>query len=315
MFWGYLKILESYLQMNLIIVRKEQIDMVEFGEQLRRARETKGLTQQSLAEQLFVTRQTVSRWECGDRYPDLLTTKRISQVLEVSLDDLLSDNEMTKIVEKNPVIEKKSSNNLMIALYTLIIFSYVFNIASAFSNLFKMDTSVDITISMPVETIVGLTLSIVIIVTFIYGMVNAIKGTLNPKRMGLVNIVYLISNLVRGVINAILTSYLNGSGRVISVLLILPLAVCAAAIYKMFVSPKDNKMYPKIIYITSIIDIIHSVYIECAICKFFAYVDPMSILTECLLEISLIVLIIYQTRVLSQKRQLGLDIKRCTSIN
>ncbi|MCQ2534655.1 MAG: helix-turn-helix domain-containing protein [Clostridia bacterium] len=289
--------------------------MIEFGEQLRRARETKGLTQQSLAEQLFVTRQTVSRWECGDRYPDLLTTKRISQVLEVSLDDLLSDNEMTKIVEKNPVIEKKSSNNLMIALYTLIIFSYVFNIASVFSNLFKMDTSVDMTISIPVETIVGLTLLIVIIVTFIYGMVNAIKGTLNPKRMGFVNIVYLISDLVRGVINAISTPYLNGSGRVIAVLLILPQAVCAAVIYKMFVSQKDNEMYPRIIYITSIIEIIYSVYIECAICKYSAYVDPMGILTECFLGISLIVLIIYQTRVLSQKRQLGLDIKKCSSIN
>lgn len=55
--------------------------MVEFGEQLRRAREEKGMTQQSLAEQLYVTRQAVSRWECGDRYPDLLTTKKISQIL------------------------------------------------------------------------------------------------------------------------------------------------------------------------------------------------------------------------------------------
>lgn len=39
--------------------------MVEFGEQLRRARVKKGMTQQSLAEQLYVTRQTVCRWECG----------------------------------------------------------------------------------------------------------------------------------------------------------------------------------------------------------------------------------------------------------
>lgn len=39
--------------------------MVEFGEQLRRAREGKGMTQQSLVEQLYVTRQSVSRWECG----------------------------------------------------------------------------------------------------------------------------------------------------------------------------------------------------------------------------------------------------------
>ena len=44
---------------------RSRFDMVEFGEQLRRAREEKGMTQQSLAEQLYVTRQAVSRWECG----------------------------------------------------------------------------------------------------------------------------------------------------------------------------------------------------------------------------------------------------------
>lgn len=90
--------------------------MVEFGEQLRRARVKKGMTQQSLAEQLYVTRQTVSRWECGERYPDLLTTKKISQILDVSLDDLLPGKEMMKVVERNPVIEHKLANNIMIAL-------------------------------------------------------------------------------------------------------------------------------------------------------------------------------------------------------
>ena len=74
---------------------RSEFDMVEFCEQLRRAREAKGMTQQSLAEQLHVTRQSVSRWECGDWYPDLLTTKKISQILEVSLDDLLSGKEIT----------------------------------------------------------------------------------------------------------------------------------------------------------------------------------------------------------------------------
>lgn len=39
--------------------------MAEFGEQLRKAREAKGITQQTLAEKLYVTRQAVSRWECG----------------------------------------------------------------------------------------------------------------------------------------------------------------------------------------------------------------------------------------------------------
>lgn len=63
--------------------------MTEFYEQLRRARQAKGITQQSLADQLFVTRQAVSRWECGDRYPDLPTTKQISIILGISVDELL----------------------------------------------------------------------------------------------------------------------------------------------------------------------------------------------------------------------------------
>ena len=39
--------------------------MIEFGEKLKQLREEKGMTQQSLGEVLYVTRQAVSRWECG----------------------------------------------------------------------------------------------------------------------------------------------------------------------------------------------------------------------------------------------------------
>lgn len=47
--------------------------MAEFGEQLKKAREELGMTQQSLADKVYVTRQTISRWESGARYPDVLT--------------------------------------------------------------------------------------------------------------------------------------------------------------------------------------------------------------------------------------------------
>lgn len=39
--------------------------MIEFGEKIKRLREEKGMTQQTMAECLYVTRQAVSRWECG----------------------------------------------------------------------------------------------------------------------------------------------------------------------------------------------------------------------------------------------------------
>ena len=64
--------------------------MIKFGEKVKQLREEKGMTQQTLSERLYVTRQAVSKWERGTRYPDVLTVKKIAQVLEVSVDDLLS---------------------------------------------------------------------------------------------------------------------------------------------------------------------------------------------------------------------------------
>jgi transcriptional regulator with XRE-family HTH domain len=69
--------------------KKGMTVMAEFGENLKRVREEKGLTQQTLADNLFVTRQAVSRWEGGSRYPDLMTAKKMAQFLEVSLEWVL----------------------------------------------------------------------------------------------------------------------------------------------------------------------------------------------------------------------------------
>ena len=65
------------------------LNMAEFGENLKRIREAKGMTQQTLADYLYVTRQAVSRWEGGSRYPDLMTAKKMAQFLETSVDKLL----------------------------------------------------------------------------------------------------------------------------------------------------------------------------------------------------------------------------------
>ena len=154
--------------------------MVEFGEQLRRAREAKGMTQQSLAEQLYVTRQSVSRWECGDRYPDLLTTTKIAQILEVSLDDLLSGKEMEKVVERNPVVENKTANNIMTALYAVALIVLIVPMLNA---VLTRDLGIDIITSTIVVTMTAFALKVF---AFGYGLVNAIKGSLSPKRMGAV---------------------------------------------------------------------------------------------------------------------------------
>ena len=79
--------------------------MAEFGENVRRLREAKGLTQQHLADQLYVTRQAVSRWEGGSRYPDLMTAKKLAEALDSTMDALLSQEDMKQYAQKAPVLE------------------------------------------------------------------------------------------------------------------------------------------------------------------------------------------------------------------
>lgn len=166
--------------------------MVGFGEQLRSARESNGLTQKALAEQLYVTRQTVSRWECSERYPDIITLKKISEILSVSLDDLLSGKEMTNVVEKNPVVENKTINAISSVLYALIAMSVFMKIAldmgllyihanERFGGYFPLSVELE---------------RIILLIIFSYGIYCAVKDTLTPKRIGIILFIYFGAHLL-----------------------------------------------------------------------------------------------------------------------
>lgn len=99
--------------------------MISFGEQIKQLREEKGMTQQSLADKLYVTRQAVSRWECGARYPDLLTAKKIAQVLDVSVDELLSGEEIQENLANKSIPEKPVEHGIQILLYAIVTVSYL----------------------------------------------------------------------------------------------------------------------------------------------------------------------------------------------
>lgn len=63
--------------------------MASVGKHIRRLRTAKGLTQEQLAEKLFVTRQTVSAWETGKAQPDLETLERIAAALETEVTEVI----------------------------------------------------------------------------------------------------------------------------------------------------------------------------------------------------------------------------------
>ena len=74
---------------------------MEFKEILHNLRVNSKLTQEQLAEKLFVSRVTVSKWETGRGYPNLDSLKLISKIFSVSIDDLLSTEQLIEISDKN----------------------------------------------------------------------------------------------------------------------------------------------------------------------------------------------------------------------
>ncbi len=73
---------------------------MEFNEKLQELRKGRGLTQEELAESLFVSRAAVSKWESGRGYPSIDSLKDISVFFSVSIDDLLSGEKLISIAEK-----------------------------------------------------------------------------------------------------------------------------------------------------------------------------------------------------------------------
>lgn len=72
---------------------------MEFSEKLQTLRKQKALTQEELAQVLFVSRTAISKWESGRGTPSIDSLKAISKFFSVSIDDLLSGDQVLKIAE------------------------------------------------------------------------------------------------------------------------------------------------------------------------------------------------------------------------
>lgn len=69
------------------------VELKKFGTYLCQLRKAKNLTQSELADKLNVTRQSVSKWELGDSFPDISLLTKISEIFGVSVDTLISAGE------------------------------------------------------------------------------------------------------------------------------------------------------------------------------------------------------------------------------
>lgn len=86
---------------------------MEFNEKLQELRKSNGLTQEELAQALYVSRTAVSKWESGRGYPNIDSLREISRFFSITIDELICPDEIISAAEN----EKKE----FIGRYTALI--------------------------------------------------------------------------------------------------------------------------------------------------------------------------------------------------
>lgn len=111
-------------------IDRKEADM-EIGKKLKNTRLQKGFTQEAVAEKIQVSRQTISNWENEKSYPDIVSVVNLSNLYEISLDELLKeDKRMLEHLEESTNIVK-SNKRLVATVIINIVFLFVLMLLSS----------------------------------------------------------------------------------------------------------------------------------------------------------------------------------------
>ncbi len=95
---------------------------MEIGKKLKDARMGSGLTQENVAEEINVSRQTISNWENEKSYPDIISAIKLSNLYSISLDDLLKgDNKMIKHLEESTNVVNSNKKLITATLVNIVL--------------------------------------------------------------------------------------------------------------------------------------------------------------------------------------------------
>ena len=77
------------------------MDVNKIGNQIKKIRKEKGLSQAELAEKVGVSDKTISKWETGIALPNLMDVRLLCDALDIRIDNLLSQENNSKLIKKN----------------------------------------------------------------------------------------------------------------------------------------------------------------------------------------------------------------------
>ena len=145
---------------------------MEFNEKLQELRKSRSMTQEELAEALYVSRTAISKWEQGRGYPSLDSLKEISRFFSVSIDDLICSEEIINVAAD----EKKECMDKYISLIcnTLDILLVLLLLLPVFGN----GTESPASVSLYAITGISTWIKIIFIVLIVVAVLNGIYGVI-----------------------------------------------------------------------------------------------------------------------------------------
>lgn len=121
---------------------------MEIGSKLKKAPISSGLTQEKVAEEIQVSRQTISNWENEKSYPDIISVIKLSDFYSISLDELLKgDSKMIKHLEESTnIVSSNKKLIIAIVLNVILLILFVFFNGVIVKNNYLMIGTTSITI-------------------------------------------------------------------------------------------------------------------------------------------------------------------------
>jgi transcriptional regulator with XRE-family HTH domain len=143
-----------------------------FGEKIKKLRTSRNLTQEELAGKIYVTRTAVSKWESDRGYPNIDSLKAIARFFSITVDELLSPDEILTIAEENQKQTEKRIQNLLFGLLDICMALLLF--LPLFANKSEEVIKSASLLTLSVETYLKVLYFVVVIAMVALGLVTLI---------------------------------------------------------------------------------------------------------------------------------------------
>ena len=111
---------------------------MEIDKKLKEARVNSGLTQEQVAEKIMVSRQTISNWENGKSLPDIISVMKMSDLYQISLDELLKgDQRMKEKLEKDVKIFQRNKRLILMTGLLILVVAIIYLISICVGGAFR----------------------------------------------------------------------------------------------------------------------------------------------------------------------------------